>query len=139
MPIEPDALPNRPDLPSDRTFGLSLGTLAALVGGVGWWNGDAGANAAFTVAVLLAGGALVAPRALRPLNIAWARLGALLNRVVSPVVLAVIFFGVLTPYSVVMRVMGRDALRRRADRSATTYWIERDQPGPDANSFPNQF
>jgi hypothetical protein len=76
---------------------------------------------------------------LHPLNVAWMRLAALLNRVVSPIVMGVMYFGVLTPVAAAMRLRGRDALHRKFEPGLASYWIERDPPGPDGSSFPRQF
>ena len=67
------------------------------------------------------------------------KLAEILNRVVGPVVLGAIFFLVLTPVAVAMRVIGRDAMKRRFEPAASTYWVERDPPGPDPAGLPNQF
>lgn len=47
-------------------------------------------------------------------------------RVLGRVAIAVLFFGVLTPLALVMRVWGRDPLRRRLDPDAPSYWLARD-------------
>jgi len=67
------------------------------------------------------------------------RLAELLHRVVSPIALGIMFFCVLTPTAVLIRMTGRDAMKRRFDPAASTYWIERDPPGPDPAGLPNQF
>jgi hypothetical protein len=51
----------------------------------------------------------------------------------------VLFFVVITPFAVVLRRMGRDPLRIARVPSAKSYWVERDPPGPAADSFRNQF
>jgi hypothetical protein len=76
---------------------------------------------------------------LTPLNRAWMKLGELLGRVVSPIVLGLVFYGVFTPVALVMRLAGRDAMHRRWDRDAPTYWVDRDPPGPPDDSFRNMF
>ena len=83
--------------------------------------------------------AVVAPALLGPLNRAWTRLGLLLHKIVSPVVLGIMFFLVITPMGIVMRLLGKDPLRLRIDPDASTYWIERTPPGPPADSFVDQF
>jgi len=104
-----------------------------------YWKG----NIYWIVAVGLAGAfllaALASPRLLHPLNIAWMRFGMLLNRVVSPVVMGVIFFGVLAPMAVILRMRRRDVLQRSFDPARSSYWIDRNPPGPDGSSFPRQF
>lgn len=59
----------------------------------------------------------------------------LIGMVLSHVLLAVIFWGVMTPIGLVFRLIGRDAMHRRLDRSATTYWTERGAPRSPASYF----
>lgn len=104
-----------------------------LVGGAGprvWALGIAG------VFALLA---RVWPDALAPLNRIWFRFGLLLHRIVSPVVLAVLFFLTVTPMALLLRILGKDLLRLRWDREAASYWIERDPPGPEPETMIHQF
>jgi hypothetical protein len=88
------------------------------------------------VALLL--GALVAPRALRPANRAWAALGRAMHAVTSPAVLAVILYGVITPIGLVVRWSGKDPLRLRWNSGESTYWIRRSSSEPRP-SMRNQF
>ena len=125
-------------LPSDRRFGLTMAGVCLVVGAVGAWRGRPLHPAVWALALLFMLAALVRPRVLAPLNRAWAQLGALLNRVVSPVVLGVVFFGLITPYAVIMRLRGRDLMRRRFEPALPSYWIVRqDTPTPDG--FRRQF
>lgn len=126
-------------LPSDRSFGITFAVVSALLGGWLAWKGSAGARFAFAAAAAFLLAALAYPRVLHPLNAAWMRFGLLLNRVVSPLVMGVIYFALLTPVAAFMRLRGRDALRRRYDAGAASYWIIREPPGPDGSSFPRQF
>jgi hypothetical protein len=76
---------------------------------------------------------------LRPLNRAWLKLGLLLSKIVSPVVMMVLFYATVTPVGVLMRWAGKDPLRLRRDAAATSYWIPREPPGPAPNSMKQQF
>jgi hypothetical protein len=58
--------------------------------------------------------------------------------VVSTVILLVLYFGVITPIGLVRRVLGRDAMERAFDRSATTYWVERG-PARSAEDYFRQY
>jgi hypothetical protein len=58
--------------------------------------------------------------------------------VVSHVLLALIYFGVLTPIGRIMAVCGYDPMERRFDRAASSYWIER-EPNRDASRYFRQF
>ncbi|MCP4635182.1 MAG: hypothetical protein GY848_01735 [Methyloversatilis sp.] len=92
-----------------------------------------GAASALTAVVTL-----FAPRLLAPFNRVWYLLGELLGRIVSPIVMGVIFFGLITPVALFGRLRGRDELRMRR-RTVSSHWIDRDPPGPAADSFKNQF
>lgn len=126
-------------LPSDRSFGLTFTAVFALIGAWMAWKSRAyfaiplGASAFFLLA------AFAFPGVLHPVNVAWMRLAAVLNRVVSPIVMGVMYFGFLTPIAAAMRLRGRDELRRQFDPGLDSYWIKRDPPGPDGSSFPQQF
>lgn len=75
---------------------------------------------------------------LTPLNKAWFWLGHALGKIVSPVVLGIIFFGLLTPIAFISRLFGRDELRlQRTD--SKTYWIKPIDTNAESESFKNQF
>jgi hypothetical protein len=83
--------------------------------------------------------ALLRPALLAPLNRLWTRFGLLLHRIVSPVVLGIMFFAVITPMAWIRRALGNDPLRLRFDREARTYWVDRQPPGPPPETLTNQF
>ncbi len=72
---------------------------------------------------------------LNPLNIAWFKFGLFLGRIVSPVVMAIIFFGVITPISILMRIIGKDVLNLKISKKKT-YWLEKAGP---KSKMKNQF
>lgn len=126
--------------PSDRSFGLLFAVVFGVLAAWLAWAGTTGAASALTaLAVLTLLVALLRASLLNPLNRAWMKLGALLHRLVSPVILGAIYFLVITPYAIVMRLAGRDALRRRLDPITPSYWIKREPPGPAPDSLPHQF
>lgn len=83
--------------------------------------------------------ALLIPKALMPLNWMWTKLGLLLHKIVSPIVLGLLFYLVFIPIGVVMQLFGSDLLKLRLDKSARTYWIKRTPSGPEPNSLEDQF
>ncbi len=83
--------------------------------------------------------ALVFPKVLHPLNKLWMRFGALLQKIVSPIVLGALFFLTVTPMGLLMRLIGKDLLRLKKDPDASSYWIERTPPGPPPDTMRNQF
>ena len=82
---------------------------------------------------------LVWPVPLAPLNRLWTKLGIFLYKVVSPLVLALLFYGTVTPIALLMRMLGKDLLRQRRDPNAASYWIERIPAGPAPESMRDQF
>ena len=129
----------RVDVSSDRSFGLVMSGALLLLGLWPVLSAKAVRPWALVAAIVLAGIAMLAPRVLHRPNLLWARLGLLLGKIVSPVVLGVLFFLVLAPFGIVMRALGKDPLRLTIDRDATTYWIERNPPGPAPGSMTDQF
>ena len=82
---------------------------------------------------------LSAPALLAIPNRLWTRFGLLLHRIVSPIVLGLLFYVVITPMGLLMRAVGKDSMRMRRGASAESYWINRDPPGPRPDSLPRQF
>ena len=80
---------------------------------------------------------LVNPQLLLPFNKLWMRFGLLLGMIISPILLGLIFFGLFTPYGLVMKLFGRDELRLRL-KKAKTHWKIRSQGIPQTD-FTQQF
>jgi hypothetical protein len=124
---------------SDRSFGIVLTIFFAVIGLLPLLGSHPVRIWALVVSGVFLLLALLAPSSLAPLNKLWAKLGAVLHLIVSPIALGVLFFLVVTPTALFMRLFGKDPLRLRLHRSAKSYWIERAPPGPDAASLKNQF
>ena len=62
---------------------------------------------------------------LTPLNKLWFKFGMILGALVAPIVMEFIFFLVVTPIGLVMRIMGKDLLNIKYDTKKNTYWINR--------------
>ncbi len=129
----------KPALPSNRSFGWTFTAAFILFGAYGFWHDRAHAPWLLAAAALTALVTLTRETWLTPLNRAWMKLGELLGRVVSPVVLGIIFFAVFTPVGLVMRAFGRDAMCRRFEPARPSYWVRRDPPGPADDSYRNMF
>src|SRR5262245_37122737 len=82
---------------------------------------------------------IAAPALLALPNRLWQQFGLLLNRAVSPIMLAVMFFLVITPLGALMRLLGKGPGAFRPRSSVGSYWISRDPPGPPPDSLSNQF
>jgi hypothetical protein len=130
---------NEQDLGSNRSFGILFSSVFALLAGLNWWRGGRAALPLLGFSAASGLVALLRPQWLAPLNKLWMRLALLLNRVVSPVVLAVLYFAVMTPFGLMMRAFGRDPMRRRFEPATASYWIRREPPGPPPESLREQF
>ena len=128
--------------PSDRSFGLTVGGILLAIALVRYFGFDAGLTSTLIISVpglLLIAAGLAVPRVLGPLNRLWMRLGLLLARIVNPVILFLMYALIFVPVGLAMRLFGRDALRLKPDRGATSYWIVRNPPGPEPQTMKNQF
>ena len=124
---------------SDRSFGIVFTVFFAIIALLPLLHGHPLRLWALSLAAVFLLLALLLPASLAPLNRLWTKFGMLLHHIVSPLALGILFFLVVTPIALVMRILGKDPLRLRLDRSAKSYWIERTPPGPAADSLKNQF
>jgi hypothetical protein len=124
---------------TNRSVGLVFAVVFALIGFWPLWSRGPVRSWALGIAGALVLVALAAPRVLGPLNRAWMALGLALHRIISPVALGVMFYGVITPFGWAMRLLRRDPLRLKRPPDAPSYWVRRDPPGPPPDSLNNQF
>ena len=128
---------NRParaaPLPSERKFGLTIGTCAVLYA-VFFARSDA-RPWLVGVGILCLAVALLRPKLLSAPNKLWFMLGLALQRIVSPIVLAALFFLVVSPFAWLWRAFGRDEVKSSFDRGAKTYWLQRAPSEPSADSL----
>jgi hypothetical protein len=129
---------------TDRGFGLTVGGVLLLIAGVRaalHWGAPLGwlTPVLAALGLVLLGFAAFAPQHLSGLHRAWIKLGLVLFKVVNPIVLGIIYVTTVVPTGLIMRALRRNPMGLRFDRSARTYWIERDPPGPAPETMKNQF
>ena len=126
---------------TDRSFGLVFAAVFALMAVVpvikqrsapsGWL---------LATAIVFATLAFKKPEVLAPFNWLWIRLGILLGRVMAPVMMGFVFFVVVTPVALLMRMMTAKFTRWSFEPSLPTYWEKRDQGAAfDPAQMRNQF
>ena len=71
---------------------------------------------------------LMNSKLLTPINKLWLKFGMILGAIIAPIVMGVVFFLVITPIGFIMRIMGKDLLKKRYDKKKETYWVKRDKP-----------
>lgn len=126
-------------LPSNKNFGLFFTFVFLLLSGYFYFVDLLSTSIILLIlSILFFIFSLAFPRLLKPLNISWMFIGYLLGKIISPIVLGVIFYFFITPFALAMRVFGRDELNLK-DKPRTSYWDERIPIGPRSKSFKDQF
>jgi hypothetical protein len=110
-----------------REFGVVTGGIVAVLFGLffPWLLERAFPIWPWVVFGVLGAWALVAPLSLRPFYRAWMRLGLLLSKITTPIVMGLVFYVVITPFALVLKLTGKDAMRRKFD-DRDTYRVTRE-------------
>lgn len=124
---------------SNRSFGAVFTIVFLIIALLPLFKGEGPRVWGLAVSAAVAAVTLVRPALLTAPNRLWMKFGLLLGKIVSPVVIGILFYGVITPFGIAMRLAGKDPLRLKRDPGASTYWIRRDPPGPPPDSLSNQF
>ena len=129
-----------PDRKELRTFGISLGVVCLIWAGILWWRGHTGAIpyliGASPVLILLG---LVAPIALYPLHRVWMPVAKGIARALTWLLLTLAYYLVFTPFGIVMRMFGRDALHRKLEPASESYWEKREDGSFDPDRLSKQY
>ena len=110
---------------SNKSFGLLFFVVFFIIG---LWPLKNGENLNFyfiTVSVIFLLLGLINSKLLTPLNKSWIKLGEILGIVIAPIVMALVYFVILTPVSLIVRVFGKDLLNLKFLKEKETYWIKR--------------
>jgi hypothetical protein len=132
-----ERIPARLTPEEGRKFGVTVGLAFAVLAAISLWRGHDTAPLVLGVlggALVLAGIAI--PGHLGPVYRGWMRFALLISKVTTPIFMGLIYFLVLTPTSIVMRLLGHNPLvRKNVDDS---YWITRG-PARESSSMSRQF
>ena len=129
--------------PSPRTLRQFAGLWILFFGGWAIWQYAAHARFDFAlvlgiVAITVGPLGLLFPAAIKPIFVAWLTLAFPIGWVVSRVVLMLLFWGVMTPVGVALRLFGRDILDLRRPAGARTYWTAKER-AVEVRSYFRQF
>ena len=110
---------------SNKSFGLLFFVVFLIIGLWPLKNGE-NLNVYFIIAsvVFLILG-LLNSKLLTPLNKSWIKLGEILGIIIAPIVMALVYFVILTPVSFIVRMFGKDLLNLKFLKEKDTYWIKR--------------
>lgn len=111
-----------------REFGLVTGAIVAVLFGLffPWLLEHSFPLWPWVVFGVMGAWGLVAPFSLQPVYRVWMRFGLLLSKITTPIIMGLVFYVVITPFALVLKIAGKDAMRRKFDRS-DTYRIGREK------------
>ncbi len=110
---------------SNKSFGLLFFVVFLILG---LWPLKNGENLNFyfiTASIIFLILGLINSKLLSPLNKSWIKLGEILGIIIAPIVMALVYFVILTPVSLIVRIFGKDLLSLKLLKEKETYWIER--------------
>ena len=110
---------------NNKGFGLLFFIVFLLIGLWPLIKGDSPRILFFPIALVFLILGLMNAKILSPLNRLWIKFGDLLGKIIAPVVMAFIYFIILTPLSFLIRITGKDLLKVKYSNKENTYWIKR--------------
>lgn len=122
-----------------RKFGLTVGTAFAVFGAISWWRGhELPPRILWTLAGLLIVPGLIAPAILGPVQRGWMAFATVLGHINTRIILTVLYYLVMTPVGLVMRLF-RDPLDRSLKDTRDSQWIRREREPVDVARYERQF
>ena len=120
---------------SNRSFGIVFFVVFLLIALYPLTHGGEIRIWSLIISILFLILGLLNSKILAPLNKIWFKFGILLGRIVSPLIMGIIFFLVVTPVGLIMRILGKDVLNLKFNTNKS-YWIEKTGP---KSKMKNQF
>ena len=120
---------------SNRSFGIVFFIVFLLIGTYPLLNNDHVRIWAIIISIVFLILGLLNSKILFPLNKIWFKFGILLGKIISPLIMGLIFFVVVTPIGLLMRLFNKDLLNLKFNKSKS-YWIEKSEP---KSKMKNQF
>ena len=123
-------------LGSNRSFGIVFFIVFVLIATYPLLNQEEVRIWSLIISFLFLFLGLLNSKILTPLNKLWFRFGLFLGKIISPIIMGVIFFLVVTPIGLLMRFFGKDVLNLKLNKKKSSYWIEKVGP---KSKMKNQF
>jgi hypothetical protein len=133
-----EGIPARLSRSEARRFGLTVGAAFLVLAGLLWWRGRVpAAPIAGGLGALLVLTGVILPGALPPVHRVWMAGALAISKVTTPVFLAIVYFGVLTPIGLARRLFGRSPIYAKASNGS--FWVERATEGRTPTDMELQF
>ena len=120
---------------SNRSFGIVFFVVFLIIATYPLINGDELRLWSLIISIVFLFLGLLNSKILNPLNKLWFKFGIFLGKIISPLVMGIIFFLVVTPIGLLMRLLNKDLLNLRFNNNSS-YWIEKTEP---KSKMKNQF
>jgi len=120
---------------SNRSFGIVFFVVFLIIATYPLINGDELRLWSLIISIVFLFLGLVNSKILNPLNKLWFKFGIFLGKIISPLVMGIIFFLIVTPIGLLMRLLNKDLLNLKFNNN-NTYWIEKTEP---KSKMKNQF
>jgi len=111
---------------SNRSFGIVFFVVFLIIATFPLMNGDELMLWSLTISVVFLFLGLINSKILNPLNKLWFKFGIFLGKIISPLVMGIIFFLVVTPIGLLMRLLNKDLLKLKFNNNSS-YWIEKNE------------
>ena len=121
---------------NNKGFGLLFFIVFLLIGLWPLIKGGSPRVLFFPIALVFLILGILNAKILTPLNRLWIKFGEILGKIIAPIVMALVYFVVLTPLSFLIRISGKDLLKVKFSNKVHTYWIKRVK---DLGSMKKQF
>ena len=126
---------NKIKLPTNRNFGIVFFVVFSIIAFWPLLNNNEIRYWSLIISLVFFVLGAINSKLLTPLNKIWFKVGILLGNIISPIVLALIFFFVVTPTSIILKIMSKDILNLK-NKNVKSYWIKKNS---DKSSMKNQF
>ncbi len=127
---------NKIEISTNRSFGITFSVVFLIIGIWPLLNNEPIRIWSIVISLIFLLFGLMNSKLLTPFNKIWFKFGILLGSIVSPIAMSMVFFIVVTPIGICMRLLRKDILNRKFDKNANSYWISRNKP---SGSLKNQF
>ena len=122
-----------------RRFGIQLGIALGLLGGLFWWkeNNIYVYLSIFSLIFLLIG--LLWPSLLAPIYKVWLAVAKFMGTLITKIILIILFYLVITPIGLLLRLFGKDFLKLRFDKNGNSYWIKQQSSSHNKSQYDRQY
>ena len=121
---------------SDRNFGYVFAAIFMIFSLWPMLSGNSPIYILLFISVIFLLISFFKPKILNPLNKIWFKFGLLLGAIIAPIVMMCIFFLIVTPIGIIMKLLKKDIIKKNYDHNISTYWIKRENKN---ESMKNQF